>query len=82
MPMSEWNYTECSKPFASEADAVEYMESKDLAGFILRREDGYSAVCPTYPDGFYSDATLVAEIENSKAELNQARKSTELSNCC
>lgn len=80
--MSEWNYTKCSKPFKSEADAVEYMKSKDLAGLVLKRDIGYSAVCPTYPDGFYPDAVLVTEIENSKAELDKARKSLPASNCC
>jgi hypothetical protein len=80
--MSEWNYTKCSKPFDSEADALEYMKSKDLAGYVLKRETGYSAVCPTYPDGFYPDAVLVSEIDNSKAELNKAQKSLPVSNCC
>jgi hypothetical protein len=58
------------------------MKSKDLAGYVLKRETGYSAVCPTYPEGFYPDAILVTEIENSKAELEKERKSPPISNCC
>ena len=42
------------------------MLSKDFAGWILKRENGFAAVCPTYPEGFYPDAVVVAEIENSK----------------
>ena len=82
LSMSEWNYTKCTKPFETESDAVEYMESRDLAGYVLKRETGYSAVCPTYPDGFYSDAIVISEIENSKAELKKAREPLSGSKCC
>ncbi len=80
--MSEWNYTECAKPFETEAAAREYMVSRDFAGWILKREIGYTAVCPTYPDGFYPDATVVAELENSIGELSKARRNLPISNCC
>tara|TARA_B100001142_G_C13900253_1_gene487600 strand:- start:227 stop:547 length:321 start_codon:yes stop_codon:yes gene_type:complete len=58
--MSEWNYTKCAKPFASEEDALDFMVSNSYDGQVLKRDEGYSAVCPTYPDGFYPDATPVA----------------------
>ena len=59
--MSEWNYTKCSKPFNSVEDALEFMVSNSFDGQVLKRVKGYSAVCPTYPEGFYPDATPVAE---------------------
>ncbi len=80
--MSEWNYTKCAKPFETEEAALKYMEEKDFAGFVLRRDNGYTAVCPTYPDGFYPDAVMVAERENSKLDLSQARRSNSKSSCC
>ena len=79
--VSDWNYTKCAKPFASEEEAREYMESKDFAGYILQREVGFTAVCPTYPEGYYPDATKVAEIDNSKAELLAYRRQLPVS-CC
>jgi len=80
--MSEWNYTKCSKPFESEAEAIEYMKSRDFAGWVLKRDSGYAAVCPTYPEGYYSDAVVVAELDNSKRELAKATRGLPLSNCC
>ena len=59
--MSEWNYTKCSKPFESVDEALEYMITNSFDGQVLKRAEGYSAVCPTYPEGFYPDATPVAE---------------------
>ena len=59
--MSEWNYTKCSKPFESVEDALEFMVSNSFDGQVLVRAEGFSAVCPTYPDGFYPDAIPVAE---------------------
>ena len=59
--MSEWNYTKCSKPFESVDEALEYMITNSFDGQVLKRTEGYSAVCPTYPEGFYPDATPVAE---------------------
>lgn len=80
--MSEWNYTECAKPFETEAAAREFMLSRDFAGSILKRDVGYTAVCPTYPNGFYPDAIVVTELENTKGELSKARRSLPVSNCC
>lgn len=61
--MSEWNYTKCAKPFNSQAEAREFMVSKNFAGHILRRADGtYTAVCPTYPEGYYPDAVGVETV--------------------
>ncbi|MFZ9106245.1 MAG: hypothetical protein ACO2ZT_06280 [Pontimonas sp.] len=79
--MSEWNYTKCAKPFESEAEAREYMESNDFAGYILRRDNGYTAVCLTYPDGYYPDGVKIAEIDNSKAELLAHLRELPV-NCC
>ena len=82
--MSEWNYTKCAKPFETEAAAREFMATKDFAGHILKRETGYAAVCPTYPNGYYPDATLVASFENSKGELAawQSELAITPSDCC
>ena len=80
--MSEWNYTECAKPFETEAAAREFLVSRDFAGWILKRDVGYTAVCPTYPAGFYPDAMVVAEIDNSKQELAKATRGLPVSNCC
>ena len=82
--MSAWNYTKCAKPFESEEAAREFMVRKDFAGHILKRENGYAAVCPTYPDGYYPDATLVASFENSKGELAawQSELAITPSDCC
>jgi len=79
--MSEWNYTKCAKPFESEGEARDFMESKDFAGFILQRAHGYTAVCPTYPDGYYPDGVKIAEVENSKEELFAHRRQLPV-NCC
>ncbi len=80
--MSEWNYTKCSKPFESEAEAIEFMKSRDFAGWVLKRDSGYAAVCPTYPQGYYPDAIVVAELDNSKRDLAKATRGLPLSNCC
>lgn len=80
--MSEWNYTKCAKPFESEAEAIKYMTQKDFAGYVLKREVGFSAVCPTYPEGYYPDATVVANVENSKLELKALAKGVPLAACC
>lgn len=62
--MSEWNYTQCAKPFNSQAEAREFMTSRNFAGHILKREHGgYTAVCPTYPEGYYPDAVAVETVE-------------------
>lgn len=79
--MSEWNYTKCAKPFDSADEAKSYLEAKDFAGYILQREVGFAAVCPTYPDGYYSDARKIAEVENSKFEL-RAAKAEAATGCC
>lgn len=83
--MSEWNYTKCAKPFESEEAAREFMSQKDFAGHILKRDNGYAAVCPTYPDGYYPDAEVVDSFENSKGELSARQselKITPTSACC
>ena len=64
--MSEWNYTKCSKPFESVEQAKEFMVQRQFAGQILRRDHGgYTAVCPTYPEGYYPDAVSVLTITES-----------------
>jgi hypothetical protein len=58
--VSEWNYTKCSQGFTTQDEAREFMVKKSFAGHILLRGDGsYTAVCPTYPDGYYPDARTV-----------------------
>ncbi len=80
--VSEWNYTKCSKPFESQQAALDYLQEKDFAGLILKRTQGFTAVCPTYPDGYYPDAVVVAEVENSKLDLAAERKSLPIQGCC
>jgi hypothetical protein len=61
--MSQWNYTQCAKPFSRVEEAREYMISRGFEGQILARDNGgYTAVCPTYPEGFYPDAVPVATV--------------------
>lgn len=61
--MSEWNYNKCSKPFETIEEAKEFMVSNSFDGQILKRGNGgYTAVCPTYPEGFYPDAVFVEEV--------------------
>ena len=61
--MSEWNYTKCAKPFSSVDEAREYMTPRGFEGQILARDSGgYTAVCPTYPEGFYPDAVHVETV--------------------
>ena len=58
--MSEFDYMKCSKPFASQDEARDFMRERSFDGWILRRAGGtYTAVCPEYPDGFYPDAVVV-----------------------
>ena len=79
--MSEWNYTKCAKPFQTESDAEIFMSERDFAGYLLKRTDGYAAVCPTYPDGYYPDAEVVREVENKAGELATAKAESRIS-CC
>jgi hypothetical protein len=79
--MSEWNYTKCAKPFQSESDAEIFMSKHDFAGYLLKRTDGYAAVCPAYPDGYYPDAVVVREVENKAGELAIAKAKASVS-CC
>ena len=77
--MSEFNYTKCSKPFQTQVEAREFMLEKDFKGSILAREDGtFTAVCPTYPEGYYPDAVTVEVIDdNTLKTLPLTSK-----NCC
>ena len=62
--MSEWNYTKCSKPFLSGQEALDYMVENNYEGQVLKREDGtFTAVCLTYPEGYYPDAVVVSEVK-------------------
>ncbi len=72
--MSEWNYTKCAKPFESVDQARTFMLERGFAGQILLREHGgYTAVCPTYPEGYYPDAISVETVTESQlASLNSA----------
>lgn len=82
LTMSEWNYMKCAKPFDSAEAAVNYMKERDFAGFVLKRKVGYAAVCPTYPDGYYPDAVMVQEVENSKRELAAEGLRLQAPSCC
>jgi len=67
------------------AAARDFMQQKDFAGHILKRSSGYSAVCPTYPEGYYPDATLLESFENSKGELSAWQRDLGLiskQSCC
>jgi hypothetical protein len=77
--VSDFNYTKCAKPFASHREARDFMVTKDFEGSILAREDGtYTAVCPTYPEGYYPDAVTVEVIDKSAL-----KKIASISgNCC
>jgi hypothetical protein len=76
--MSEFNYTKCSKPFQSHREARDFMVNKEFKGSILAREDGtFTAVCPTYPEGYYPDAVTVEVIDDSAL-----KKISTLSNDC
>lgn len=79
--MSEWNYTKCSKPFESQVEAETYMREKNFAGYVLKRLNGYTAVCPTYPEGYYPDAVTVSEIDNSEGALRAAHTNA-TTQCC
>jgi hypothetical protein len=63
--MSEdWVVERCSKPFCCKDDAIEYMKEKNFDGMVLELKDGsIQAVCPTYPEGFYDNAKVVAVVE-------------------
>jgi len=89
--MSEWNYTKCSKLFKSIDEALKYMITNSFDGQVLERTEGYSAVCPTYPDGFYTDATPVAEYSPEAGVITDAslfgtimtaEKAEEDADCC
>jgi len=81
--MSEWNYTECSKPFASHAEAREFMLARGFAGQVLKRESGgFTAVCPTYPEGFYLDAVNVETINEESFTASSQDKHLTGNECC
>ena len=89
--MSEWNYTKCSKLFESIDEALEYMITNSFDGQVLQRTEGYSAVCPTYPEGFYPDATPVAVYSPEAGVMTNAslfgtimtpEKAEENADCC
>lgn len=79
MFMSEFNYTKCSKPFQSQSEAREFMLEKDFKGQILARENGgFTAVCPTYPEGYYPDAVTVEVIDDTALKTLKV----ESKSCC
>jgi hypothetical protein len=79
--MSEWNYTKCAQPFTSVEEAREYMISRGFEGQILARDSGgYTAVCPTYPEGFYPDAIPVETISLPAPQALPVIQPTEA--CC
>jgi hypothetical protein len=83
MKMSEFNYTKCSKPFLSQDQAREFMVSKNFDGTILARSDGtFTAVCPTYPEGYYPDATAVETVSASDSHKTLLPVIQSDSSCC
>ena len=76
--MSEWNYTKCAKPRTEKKPFLPPRE--DFAGYVLKRDHGYAAVCPTYR-GYYPDAVVVAEVE-TQARLAAEKKSLQIQSCC
>lgn len=81
--MSEWNYTQCAKPFASQDDAREFMLNKGFAGQILLRDHGgYTAVCPTYPEGYYPDAVSVETIDEEALAAPSQSDHLNDTECC
>lgn len=77
--MSEFNYTKCAKPFMSVDEARRFMVEKSFDGSILAREDGtYTAVCPTYPEGYYPDAVTVEVVSEGATKVLPVVNS----NCC
>ena len=81
--MSEWNYTKCAKPFATQGDAREFMINKGFAGKILLRDHGdYTAVCPTYPEGYYPDAVSVETIDEEALAAPSQSDHLNETECC
>ena len=81
--MSEWNYTKCAKPFATQDDAREFMLNKGFAGQILLRDHGgYTAVCPTYPEGYYPDAVSVETIDEEALAAPSQSDHLNDTECC
>jgi len=58
------------------------MVEKDFAGYVLERSEGFAAACPAYPEGFYPDAMVVGEVENSSGELRSTQATTLATSCC
>ena len=81
--MSDWNYTKCAKPFATQDDAREFMLNKGFAGQILLRDHGgYTAVCPTYPEGYYPDAVSVETIDEEALAAPSQSDLLDETECC
>ena len=81
--MSEWNFTKCAKPFATQDDAREFMLNKGFAGQILLRDHGgYTAVCPTYPEGYYPDAVSVETIDEEAWAAPSQSDLLDETECC
>lgn len=58
------------------------MIEKDFAGHILKRENGFSAVCPTYPENYYPDAELLESRDNEAGELAAWQENLQASSGC
>ena len=81
--MSEWNYTKCAKPFGSQQEARDFMVSRGFAGQILKRDNGgFTAVCPTYPEGYYPDAVSVETIDEAALAVPSRDEHLADSECC
>ncbi|MDP7007089.1 MAG: hypothetical protein QGG57_02725 [Candidatus Poseidoniia archaeon] len=80
--MSEWNYTSCSKPFDSVEEALEFMQARKFSGQVLKRTEEYTAVCPTYPEGYYPDAVSVASYAPESGVTLAADEGEATADCC
>ncbi len=70
MPAPSFDVDRCTKAFTSVDEARDFMLAKDYDGHVLLRGDGtFTAVCPTYPDGFYPDATIVATVGSEPPDM-------------
>jgi len=49
---------------------------------VLKRTEGYTAVCPTYPEGYYPDAVSVASYAPESGVTLAADEGEATADCC
>jgi hypothetical protein len=71
--VTEWNYTKCAEPFSTQEEARKFMVTRGFGGHILKRDHGgFTAVCPTYPEGHYPDAVVVESVDEAQNTATNA----------